>query len=149
MKEDPSGHVKTPRCWLRDGGGPSMSAWSHTTASGLALPPFTPSALIETYSYRNEHSAPPSSLTFPLTPSLINMMLIQVSGKTPSRSQRQVQHRFKQLAVWEIGVLATQFGSKWHAVLLWNVTVIFNLQWLQRKNVFNMCHLLELPKPSR
>lgn len=148
MKEDPSGHVKTPRCWFRDGGRPSVSAWSHTTASGFALPPFTPSALIETDSYRNEHSAPPSSLTPPLTQSLINMM-IQVSGKTPSRSQRQVQHRFKQLAVWEIGVLATQFGLKWDAVLLWNLTAIFNLQWLQRYYLFNMCHLLELPKPSR
>ncbi len=65
MKEDPSGHVKTPRCWFRDGGGPSVSGWSYTTSSGFALPPFTPSALIETDSYRNEHSAPPSSPSHP------------------------------------------------------------------------------------
>jgi len=46
---------------------PSVSAWFHTVASGLVLPLFTPSAfsaLIETDSYRNEHSAPPCSVTF-------------------------------------------------------------------------------------
>lgn len=132
MKEDPSGHRKMPQCWFGDGGRPSVSSWSHTTASGLALLPFTPSALIETDSYRNEHRARPSSLTIP--PHSISDQLDADTGQqkhTPSPTQSKTCAEEISETYWvENGCLrdlSQRIVSKWDLWLWFSALSIFFL----------------------